>query len=85
MNTGLSGFAAGLIKYPMWVMNVVPFVLKPHTLGVVYDRGLIGTSIFLFKQSRMYQKLVYFVFSIFLFKQSRHQTQRRRHQKDTSC
>ncbi|CDY57187.1 BnaCnng31610D, partial [Brassica napus] len=43
MNSGLGGFAAALIKYPMWVMNVVPFDLKPNTLGVVFDRGLIGT------------------------------------------
>lgn len=43
MNAGLGGFAAALIKYPMWVMNVVPFDLEPNTLGVVYDRGLIGT------------------------------------------
>ncbi|KAJ0262547.1 methyltransferase PMT19 [Hirschfeldia incana] len=43
MNAGLGGFAAALIKYPMWVMNVVPFDIKPNTLGVVFDRGLIGT------------------------------------------
>ncbi|XP_013623994.1 PREDICTED: probable methyltransferase PMT19 [Brassica oleracea var. oleracea] len=43
MNAGLGGFAAALSKYPMWVMNVVPFDLKPNTLGVVFDRGLIGT------------------------------------------
>ncbi|KFK37159.1 hypothetical protein AALP_AA4G221000 [Arabis alpina] len=43
MNAGIGGFAAALIKYPMWVMNVVPFDRKPNTLGVVYDRGLIGT------------------------------------------
>lgn len=43
MNAGLGGFAAALNKYPMWVMNVVPFDLKPNTLSVVYDRGLIGT------------------------------------------
>ncbi|ESQ38938.1 hypothetical protein EUTSA_v10001370mg [Eutrema salsugineum] len=43
MNAGLGSFAAALIKYPMWVMNVVPFDLKPNTLGVVFDRGLIGT------------------------------------------
>ncbi|KAG7570282.1 S-adenosyl-L-methionine-dependent methyltransferase [Arabidopsis thaliana x Arabidopsis arenosa] len=43
MNAGLGGFAAALNKYPIWVMNVVPFDLKPNTLGVVYDRGLIGT------------------------------------------
>ncbi|KAF3543163.1 hypothetical protein DY000_02002381 [Brassica cretica] len=43
MNAGLGGFAAALSKYPMWVMNVVPFDREPNTLGVVFDRGLIGT------------------------------------------
>ncbi|OVA19195.1 putative S-adenosyl-L-methionine-dependent methyltransferase [Macleaya cordata] len=43
MNAGLGGFAAALSKYPVWVMNVVPFDAKPNTLGVIYERGLIGT------------------------------------------
>lgn len=43
MNAGFGGFAAGLAKYPLWVMNVVPFDAKNKTLGIVYERGLIGT------------------------------------------
>ncbi|CAL1366062.1 unnamed protein product [Linum trigynum] len=42
MNAGIGGFAAALIKLPVWVMNVVP----PDTnsnLSIVYQRGLIGT------------------------------------------
>ncbi|GJS11126.1 probable methyltransferase PMT13 [Tanacetum coccineum] len=35
------GFAAALISDPVWVMNVVPYN-KPSTLGVIFDRGLIG-------------------------------------------
>ena len=41
MNAFLGGFAAALSADPVWVMNVVP-VRKPLTLGVIYDRGLIG-------------------------------------------
>ncbi|GLT29241.1 hypothetical protein SLA2020_041190 [Shorea laevis] len=43
MNAGLGGFAAALVKYPIWVMNAVPFDAEKNTLGVVYERGLIGT------------------------------------------
>ncbi|KAL5567817.1 hypothetical protein UlMin_024392 [Ulmus minor] len=43
MNAYLGGFAAALVDYPLWVMNVVPVDLKINTLGVVYERGLIGT------------------------------------------
>lgn len=43
MNAGFGSFAAALAKYPVWVMNVVPFDAKNNTLGVVYDRGLLGT------------------------------------------
>ena len=42
MNAGIGSFAAALNKYPMWVMNVVPFEAKSN-LSIVYDRGLIGT------------------------------------------
>lgn len=42
MNTAYGGFAAALIDYPLWVMNVVSSY-SPNTLAVVYDRGLIGT------------------------------------------
>ncbi|KAG1360685.1 putative methyltransferase PMT15 [Cocos nucifera] len=43
MNSGLGGFAAAMIDDPVWVMNVVPTVAKVDTLGVIYERGLIGT------------------------------------------
>ena len=41
MNAFLGGFAAAIVSDPVWVMNVVP-ARKPLTLGVIYDRGLIG-------------------------------------------
>ncbi|XP_058104804.1 probable methyltransferase PMT16 [Magnolia sinica] len=43
MNAGFGGFAAALIDDPVWVMNVVPTESKINTLGVIYERGLIGT------------------------------------------
>ncbi|KAL9270678.1 putative methyltransferase PMT16 [Drosera capensis] len=43
MNAKLGGFAAGLVNDPAWVMNVVPVEAKVNTLGVIYERGLIGT------------------------------------------
>jgi len=43
MNANLGGFAAALVTDPVWVMNVVPVEAKVNTLGVVYERGLIGT------------------------------------------
>ncbi|KAF0934278.1 hypothetical protein E2562_024468 [Oryza meyeriana var. granulata] len=43
MNTVYGGFAASLIKDPVWVMNVVSSY-GPNSLGVVYDRGLIGAN-----------------------------------------
>lgn len=43
MNANLGGFAAALIDDPVWVMNVVPTAASVDTLGVVYERGLIGT------------------------------------------
>ncbi|KAL9264876.1 putative methyltransferase PMT19 [Drosera capensis] len=43
MNAFLGGFAAALSSYPVWVMNVVPFDAKNDTLGMIYERGLIGT------------------------------------------
>lgn len=45
MNAGSGGFAAALVKYPVWVMNVVPYDAKQNTLGVLYERGLIGTYV----------------------------------------
>ena len=43
MNAFLGGFAASLVKDPVWVMNVIPVEAKVNTLGVIYERGLIGT------------------------------------------
>ncbi|XAR70075.1 hypothetical protein NMG60_11026814 [Bertholletia excelsa] len=43
MNAYLGGFAAALVKYPVWVMNVVPSSSDHDTLGLVYERGFIGT------------------------------------------
>lgn len=43
MNAYLGGFAAALVKYPVWVMNVVPANSNQDTLGVIYERGFIGT------------------------------------------
>ncbi|KAF3583756.1 hypothetical protein F2Q69_00030487 [Brassica cretica] len=42
MNTVYGGFAAALVKDPVWVMNVVSSH-SANTLPVVFDRGLIGT------------------------------------------
>ncbi|GMH00548.1 hypothetical protein Nepgr_002387 [Nepenthes gracilis] len=42
MNAYLGGFASALVDDPVWVMNVVPVEAKVNTLGVVYERGLIG-------------------------------------------
>ncbi|XP_024010100.1 probable methyltransferase PMT17 isoform X2 [Eutrema salsugineum] len=43
MNAYLGGFAASMLKYPSWVMNVIPVNAEKQTLGVIYERGLIGT------------------------------------------
>lgn len=43
MNASLGGFAAALIDDPVWVMNTVPVEAESNTLGVIYERGLIGT------------------------------------------
>ena len=42
MNAGLGGFAATLTSVKVQVMNVVPTIAKKNTLGVIYERGLIG-------------------------------------------
>ncbi|KAL8255282.1 hypothetical protein R6Q59_033503 [Mikania micrantha] len=42
MNAYIGGFSAALMKYPVWVMNVVPVNFRPDTLGVIYERGFIG-------------------------------------------
>lgn len=43
MNANIGGLAAALSRYPVWVMNVVPANSQPDTLGVIYERGFIGT------------------------------------------
>lgn len=42
MNAGFGGFAAALQSPKLWVMNVVPTVAEKNTLGVIYERGLVG-------------------------------------------
>ncbi|EXB44674.1 putative methyltransferase PMT2 [Morus notabilis] len=42
MNAGLGSFAAALESPKLWVMNVMPTIAEKDTLGVVYERGLIG-------------------------------------------
>lgn len=41
LNAGLGGFAAALIKQPLWVMNTVPIHVS-DTLKLIFDRGLMG-------------------------------------------
>ncbi|VAH72562.1 unnamed protein product [Triticum turgidum subsp. durum] len=43
MSTIYGGFTASLVKDPVCVMNVVSSY-GPYSLGIVYDRGLIGTN-----------------------------------------
>lgn len=43
MNAEMGGFAAAMSKYPAWVMNVVPVNSANNTLGIIYERGFIGT------------------------------------------
>ncbi|XP_020683333.1 probable methyltransferase PMT17 [Dendrobium catenatum] len=43
MNANIGGFAAAIDKYQVWVMNVVPVNSDQDTLGVIYERGFIGT------------------------------------------
>ncbi|KAE8673238.1 putative methyltransferase PMT2 [Hibiscus syriacus] len=42
MNAGLGGFAVALDSSKLWVMNVIPTIAEKNTLGVIYERGLIG-------------------------------------------
>lgn len=42
MNAGLGSFAAALESPKLWVMNVMPTIAETDTLGVIYERGLIG-------------------------------------------
>lgn len=41
-NAGLGSFAAAIQSPKLWVMNVVPTIAEKNTLGVIYERGLIG-------------------------------------------
>lgn len=43
MNSYLGGFAAAVVDDPVWVMNMVPVEAEINTLGVIYERGLIGS------------------------------------------
>ena len=46
MNARLGGFASALAttNYPLWVMNMVPTAVgNSSALGVIYERGLIGS------------------------------------------
>lgn len=42
MNAGLGSFAVTLDSPRSWVMNVVPSISERNTLGIIYERGLIG-------------------------------------------
>ncbi|CAL5441566.1 unnamed protein product [Camellia sinensis] len=42
MNAGLGSFAAAIESPKLWVMNVMPTIAERDTLGVIYERGLIG-------------------------------------------
>lgn len=42
MNAGLGSFAAALESPKLWVMNIVPTIAEKATLGVIFERGLIG-------------------------------------------
>ncbi|XP_066392247.1 probable methyltransferase PMT2 isoform X1 [Miscanthus floridulus] len=42
MNAGVGSFAAALESPKLWVMNVIPTIANTSTLGVIYERGLIG-------------------------------------------
>ncbi|CAI9112171.1 OLC1v1012577C4 [Oldenlandia corymbosa var. corymbosa] len=42
MNAGMGSFAAALESSKLWVMNVMPTIADKDTLGVIFERGLIG-------------------------------------------
>lgn len=42
MNAGLGGFGAAMESDKLWVMNVVPTITDLSTLGIIYERGMIG-------------------------------------------
>ncbi|KAG0474893.1 hypothetical protein HPP92_014579 [Vanilla planifolia] len=43
MNANMGGFAAAMEKHHVWVMNAVPSSSDRDTLGVIYERGFIGS------------------------------------------
>ena len=59
MNAGLGSFAAALESPKLWVMNVVPTLHEKNTLGVVYERGMIGIY------HDWYRFLIFFFFNSF--------------------
>ncbi|XP_058228072.1 probable methyltransferase PMT2 [Rhododendron vialii] len=42
MNAGVGSFAAAIESPNLWVMNVMPTIAEKDTLGVIFERGLIG-------------------------------------------
>lgn len=42
MNAGLGSFAAAIESSNLWVMNVMPTTAEKDTLGIIFERGLIG-------------------------------------------
>ncbi|KAK8690762.1 hypothetical protein V6N13_074288 [Hibiscus sabdariffa] len=44
MNAHIGGFAAAMLNYPVWVMNVVPANTDHNTLGVIYDNDLLAPT-----------------------------------------
>lgn len=42
MNAGLESFSVALESSKAWVINVMPTIDERDTLGIIYDRGLIG-------------------------------------------
>ncbi|XP_047319556.1 probable methyltransferase PMT23 [Impatiens glandulifera] len=67
MKAGYGGFAAALIKQPLWVMNVVP-VDGEDTLSVIFDRGLIGIYHDWCESLSTYPRTYDLLHSSFLFK-----------------
>ena len=62
----IGSFASELAKFPAWVMNVVPFNLmqKKIILGVVFERGLIGTYMDLLVRLELQCVVPFFFFSV---------------------
>ncbi|KAL4369594.1 hypothetical protein GQ457_05G031860 [Hibiscus cannabinus] len=67
MNAGYGGFAAALIKQPLWVMNVVP-IHAQDTLSIIFERGLIGVYHDWCESFNTYPRTYDLLHSSFLFK-----------------